>query len=153
MKGSHAVVCLVLVCAVVLVSGTGGLAGLAKAPQPEGELGTAFTYQGRLTDGGNPAEGAYDFQFRLYDAPSGGNLLGTVTPGDVAVSGGLFTVNAEADGLEAAVAAVSRALLVGRAEQALLEAAAAQDLEMAEAAVAGLAPEQARALEAAAFKA
>ena len=92
MKGSHAVVCLVLVCAVVLVSGTGGLAGLAKAPQPEGELGTAFTYQGRLTDGGNPAEGAYDFQFRLYDAPSGGNLLGTVTPGDVAVSGGLFTV-------------------------------------------------------------
>lgn len=92
MKGSHAVVCLVLVCAVVLVSGTGGLAGLAKAPQPEGELGTAFTYQGRLTDGGNPAEGAYDFQFRLYDAPSGGNLLGTVAPGDVAVSGGLFTV-------------------------------------------------------------
>ncbi len=92
MKGSHAVVCLVLVCAVVLVSGTGGLAGLAKAPQPEGELGTAFTYQGRLTDGGNPTEGAYDFQFRLYDAPSGGNLLGTVTPGDVAVSGGLFTV-------------------------------------------------------------
>jgi len=92
MKGSHAVVCLVLVCAVVLVSGIGGLAGLARAPQPEEALGTAFTYQGRLTDDGSPGEGAYDFQFKLYDAFAGGNLLGTVTPGDVAVSGGLFTV-------------------------------------------------------------
>jgi hypothetical protein len=31
-------------------------------------LGTAFTYQGRLTDGGGPASGAYDFQFILYNA-------------------------------------------------------------------------------------
>ena len=65
MKGSHAVGLLVLACAVVLVSGIGGLAGLAKAPQPEGELGTAFTYQGRLTDDGSPAEGPYDFEFKL----------------------------------------------------------------------------------------
>jgi hypothetical protein len=26
-------------------------------------LGTAFTYQGRLTDGASPANGSYDLQF------------------------------------------------------------------------------------------
>ena len=29
-------------------------------------LGTAFTYQGQLTDGGRPAEGIYDFRFAIY---------------------------------------------------------------------------------------
>jgi len=30
--------------------------------------GTAFTYQGRLTDGGSPANGGYDLRFSIYDA-------------------------------------------------------------------------------------
>jgi hypothetical protein len=56
-------------------------------------LGTGFTYQGRLTDGGAPANGTYDLQFKLYDALSGGNQVGsTVTLGDVTVTAGLFTV-------------------------------------------------------------
>jgi hypothetical protein len=93
MKGSHAAIRLALVCAVVLVSGLVASAALpADSAQPQVALGTGFTYQGRLTDNGSPAEGAYDFQFKLYDAPIGGNLLGTVTPGDVAVSGALFTI-------------------------------------------------------------
>jgi hypothetical protein len=37
---------------------------------------TAFTYQGRLTDAGNPANGNYDLRFQLYDAPTGGNVIG-----------------------------------------------------------------------------
>ena len=37
--------------------------------------GTAFTYQGRLADNGAPANGAYDFQFTIFDALSGGNSL------------------------------------------------------------------------------
>jgi hypothetical protein len=28
---------------------------------------TAFTYQGKLSDGGNAATGQYDFQFKLFD--------------------------------------------------------------------------------------
>jgi hypothetical protein len=28
---------------------------------------TAFTYQGRLSDGANPANGTYQMQFALYD--------------------------------------------------------------------------------------
>ena len=33
------------------------------------DMGTAFTYQGRLTDGGSPANGPYDFEFELYLPP------------------------------------------------------------------------------------
>lgn len=55
--------------------------------------GRGFTYQGRLTDAGAPAEGAYDFQFILYDASVGGSQAGPiVTRNDVPVSRGLFAV-------------------------------------------------------------
>ena len=56
-------------------------------------VGTAFTYQGRLTDAGSTANGIYDFQFTLYDAPSAGSPVGgLVSQEEVAVSGGVFTV-------------------------------------------------------------
>ena len=52
---------------------------------------SSFTYQGRLTDGGTPADGPYDLQFKLYDGS--GNPQGspnTVTrPGVLVTSGGL----------------------------------------------------------------
>jgi trimeric autotransporter adhesin len=55
---------------------------------------TAFTYQGRLTDSSLPANGAYDFQFKLFDAVSAGTQIGsTLAPTNVAVSSGLFTVS------------------------------------------------------------
>ena len=56
-------------------------------------MGTAFTYQGRLVDAGNPASGVYDFQFRLYNAAAGGSQIGAMQAvDDITVSGGLFTV-------------------------------------------------------------
>jgi len=55
-------------------------------------VGTAFTYQGHLESGGNPANGAYDFQFMLLDAPAGGNQIGaTANINDLPVSGGFFS--------------------------------------------------------------
>jgi hypothetical protein len=55
--------------------------------------GTAFTYQGRLTDGGAAANGAYDFRFILYNAAAGGAQVGPiVTQNNVPVSAGLFNV-------------------------------------------------------------
>ena len=33
-------------------------------------LGTAFTYQGKLADGGNAASGSYNLKFTLYDDPA-----------------------------------------------------------------------------------
>jgi Chaperone of endosialidase len=55
---------------------------------------TSFTYQGRLTDGGNPANGNYDVQFALFDSLSGGTQIGsTQTLNTVPVSNGVFTVS------------------------------------------------------------
>ncbi|MCC6823360.1 MAG: tail fiber domain-containing protein [Verrucomicrobia subdivision 3 bacterium] len=55
--------------------------------------GTAFTYQGRLSDGANPAQGIYDLRFAIYDS-SGGltSIAGPVTNSPTTVSNGLFTV-------------------------------------------------------------
>lgn len=58
-------------------------------------LGTDFTYQGRLDDGGSAANGLYDFNFRLYDAETGGAALGPaggMSTNAVTVAGGVFTV-------------------------------------------------------------
>lgn len=56
-------------------------------------LGTTFTYQGRLTDAGSPANGPYHFQFFLYDAASGGTQVGSpITQLNNPVTDGLFTV-------------------------------------------------------------
>ena len=40
-------------------------------------MGTAFTYQSRLIDANNPADGLYDFQFKLYDANVDGTQKGS----------------------------------------------------------------------------
>src|SRR5204862_2470927 len=54
--------------------------------------GTAFTYQGRLTDSGASASGSYDFELKLFDDASAGTQVGsTLTLTNVAVSSGLFT--------------------------------------------------------------
>src|SRR5437762_13609916 len=54
---------------------------------------TAFTYQGRLTDGGTSANGNYDLQFTLWDSASGGSqIASTQALPAVQVSGGVFTV-------------------------------------------------------------
>ena len=46
---------------------------------------TAFTYQGKLTDAGNPANGNYDLQFKLFDTVT----VGTGTqPGATLVADG-----------------------------------------------------------------
>ncbi len=56
-------------------------------------LGTAFTYQGQLKQGGNPVNGNCDLQFSLWDAASDGTQVGTTqTKTNVSVSDGLFTI-------------------------------------------------------------
>lgn len=43
-------------------------------------VGAAFTYQGRLTDGGSPANDDYDFEFKLYDALNYGSPVSMGDP-------------------------------------------------------------------------
>ena len=55
-----------------------------------GAVGTAFTYQGRLVDANSPAEGLYDFQFKLYRSTS--QVGGDINQSDVDVVDSYFTV-------------------------------------------------------------
>ena len=96
-----------MVCAVALALGS--IVEIARGDV----LGTAFTYQGQLKDAGLPADGDYDFVFRLFDAATDGVQIGSDFPvDDWPVSDGLFTVqvdfgdsafNSEARWLEVAV--------------------------------------------------
>ena len=82
-------------CIVTLLSLLAGSGNLALA----GPLGTAFTYQGRLTDAGNPANGTYDLRFIVYDAEIGGSQKGSLAfKEDVLVTDGLFTVDVDFGG-------------------------------------------------------
>src|SRR5688572_1596677 len=55
--------------------------GLTGNQEQEGLLtpvGSGFTFQGQLKVSGNPANGSYDFDFRLYDAAEGGTQVGPI---------------------------------------------------------------------------
>ena len=62
--------------------------------------GTAFTYQGLLNDGANPANGSYDFRFRLASDPLGNNYTGNpFLINAVRVTNGLFLATIDFGGL------------------------------------------------------
>jgi hypothetical protein len=52
------------------ILGLGLLVSLAQVGY-SAPMGTAFTYQGRLIDANGPADGVYDFLFKLYNEPNG----------------------------------------------------------------------------------
>lgn len=54
---------------------------------------TAFSYQGSLKDGGTPANGSFQMQFKLFDSLAGvGQIGSTITDVPVTVSQGTFAV-------------------------------------------------------------
>ena len=56
-------------------------------------LGAGFTYQGKLKQTSANANGAYDFEFNIYNVETGGSAIGgTVLLENVAVVDGVFTV-------------------------------------------------------------
>ena len=62
-------------------------------------MSTAFTYQGRLNDGGSPAEGLYNFGFLLYDDPNEAMVVEIAPPvlQEIEVIDGYFTTNLDFD--------------------------------------------------------
>lgn len=57
----------------------------------------SMRYQGQLSDAGQPANGSYDIQIALYNAPAGGALLDEpITFDDVQVRDGVFELELEA---------------------------------------------------------
>ena len=69
------------------------LALLAGSHQVAAQGTTAFTYQGQLRDGGTNANGAYTMIFKLYDAVTIGNQVGTAITNSPTLANGLFSVN------------------------------------------------------------
>ncbi|MCC6190694.1 MAG: DUF2190 family protein [Anaerolineales bacterium] len=89
-----AVALLLLVALVVWVRPAETAAGQpAPAAAAAAVVGTSFTYQGRLVANGAPANGSFDFQFRLYDDALAGSQVGvTVTVASKTVVDGYFDV-------------------------------------------------------------
>jgi len=57
-------------------------------------IGTGFTYQGVLRDGGSLVTGPRSFSFRLFDAASGGSPIGgSISAPNLQVDNGLFNVD------------------------------------------------------------
>jgi len=54
--------------------------------------GQSFTYQGRLQDQGQPANGLFDLDLGLYDTSADGSPLSQVALSEVPVEDGVFTV-------------------------------------------------------------
>ena len=92
MKARKIVTLTLIAALVILLAGGLGLV-LAQGPPLGAGLGTAFTYQGQLTDEGDPATGTYDFQFELHEDPTSDSQVGeTLYVDDKEVDAGLFTV-------------------------------------------------------------
>jgi hypothetical protein len=108
MSAKRALLVVLVASAVTLAAGMGfWFAGSARALPPAQEPnspGVTIPYPGRLSlasprdalqsdEAGQPvADGAYDFAFALYDAPTGGEPLWTETQEDVMIKGGAFVV-------------------------------------------------------------
>jgi hypothetical protein len=73
------------------------VAALCAAEAFAAPMGTAFTYQGRLNDGGQPANNLYDLTFTLHDDALNPATVGTyIILTAVPVTNGLFTVELNA---------------------------------------------------------
>src|SRR5271169_3596647 len=61
--------------------------------------GTAFTYNGKLNDGGNPANGSYDLRFTLYNAVTSGSAGAALTNSATGITNGLFAATLDFGGV------------------------------------------------------
>ena len=92
-SSSRLTLAVVVVFALVVATFVGSVAAQKPGDAPsllaQTGVGTAFTYQGRLTDADEPANGTFGFQFTLHEGAAGGSGLATLSLGSVTVRGGL----------------------------------------------------------------
>lgn len=53
---------------------------------------SAFTYQGKMGSNGAPANGPHQFEFKLFDAATGTNQIGTTQTATATVQNGSFSM-------------------------------------------------------------
>lgn len=86
-----AAILLLLVGAVLFVYQAQAQADTPAPEEPAFALDTSLTYQGYLEQNGVPANGNYDFIFRLYDALGSGSQRGVAPDNELPVVDGIFT--------------------------------------------------------------
>jgi len=78
----------------LLIGAVLALLSVLASGQSRADVGSAFSYQGRLDQDGTPIDGAADLQFRLFNAALGGSQVGgTVVLNGTVIEAGLFTVS------------------------------------------------------------
>jgi hypothetical protein len=91
MRSMRWVILVLILGSLVVVSGSASAQAAEQAAQAA--VGTAFSFQGYLRIGSSPANGSYDFSFRLYEEEAGLTPVGPAFEvGDVLVTDGLFQV-------------------------------------------------------------
>jgi hypothetical protein len=94
MSRSHTVLATLMILAVALSASTVGAQGASRqAASPQTALGSAFTYQGRLTGAGGPVTATCSMEFSLYDAPDSANPVAGPLSQNVSVAQGLFSAS------------------------------------------------------------
>lgn len=83
----------ILIIAAAVGSLIASLQPAVAQPYNPGSPGTAFSYEGKLNVGTNPATGSFDMKFALFDASTAGTQQGsTITNTAIGVTNGLFTL-------------------------------------------------------------
>jgi hypothetical protein len=83
----------------LLLAGTAIFCGLFAMGNSIFAQDTAFTYQGRLVNAGQPANGSFDMTFALFNAVTGGSQVGSTNIFTaIGVTNGLFTVELDFGG-------------------------------------------------------
>ncbi len=90
----HHVLTGAVIATLVLVTGLAYAQGVApeRRAETEAALGTAFTYQGQLSDEAGLVDGQCDLTFELYDEPVSGAPLDSEQRPSIPISDGTFTV-------------------------------------------------------------
>jgi len=97
-----------------------GLMAWSAEPAIATPMGSAFSYQGRLIDANEPADGLYDLQLKLYDSPAGGTQVGsTLDANEVDVNDGYFALLLDFGSAAAIFNGSARWLEIGVREGAL----------------------------------
>src|SRR5512147_552665 len=84
----------VLIMLALVLSASGVIAqslGSQNVAVPQAVVGTGFTYQGQLKQGGSTFTANCDMAFRLYDSVISGALVGSAITTTVPVTNSLFT--------------------------------------------------------------
>ena len=96
MKVNHWIVGLIGVCFLLLAFAIGMATSQSvlaqQAAAPQDSVGTAFTFQGRLTHDNRPVNDDCQARFELFDAATDGNKVGNTLTPTIIVQAGLFTV-------------------------------------------------------------